>query len=126
MNKLIVFSVFSIFLICFAKSNTVRADEFLEITLDQPVTPTEPSEPTITQSEKCKSELKEYFSNPQNPKVKEFLELQSDITAHRLAWAYMILWQKRGKGLEGVIKDLVAKRDADPELVRLYQEFKKN
>ena len=76
--------------------------------------------------DKCQQKLQSYFENPHNPKVKEFLELQSNITAHRLAWAYIILWQNTGEGLEGVIKDLVAKRDADPELKRIYQEFKAN
>ena len=76
--------------------------------------------------DKCQQEIEKYFTNPTNPKVKEFLELQSNITAHRLAWAYMILWQKTGEGLEGVIKDLEAKRDADPELKRIYEEFKAN
>lgn len=97
--------------------------QFLSIFLYVIIAFAEVTQPALSTIDQCSEDLKTYFQDPTKPHVKKYLELQSDITAHRLAWSYMILWQNRGQGLEGVIKGLLKKRDTEP-LKSTYEEFK--
>jgi hypothetical protein len=38
---------------------------------------------------KCSDELREYFKDPGNPGVKDFLQFQSQLTLHRLTWMHL-------------------------------------
>lgn len=85
---------------------------------------------SITAAEHCLDSLNEIFKNKdfKNTKIQEFLNLQSSITMHKLAYATLRSSNSKAEfRIENEILELLKKQisnNDDPELKAIYDEFK--